>query len=433
MDDYENEVLLQALEIELEAEEEEEEEEETRLITAVGLLLWGAEQSRLLRNERRLEHRLYLVRADLLPNPRADTPWQVLYAGMNRRAYITTMGVDVETFDYILASGFGSKWNALPIPRDDTNQQGRARLGRRSLDAAGALGLVLHYLNSTMRETSLMQIFALIPSTVSRYIRFAMRILLRTLRHLPEAAIVWPQGDQFFILNDAVVEHHPLLTGAFGVMDGVNIPVQTADDDEIENATYNGWLHDHFVSSVFAFGPDGTILMCRINAPGSWHDSRVAQPIYQFLRTETPDGFYLVADTAFPRGTEQIAGRIKTPMKSGQRLPHNEAERQQVLAFDAQLVSFRQAAEWGMRTLQGSFGRLRIPLNIGSGTDRADLLEVCARLSNVRARLVGINQIRSVYMPIWKKTEQERVWRDFEHMLFGEQRRLDRVARFHHV
>jgi hypothetical protein len=39
-------------------------------------------------------------------------------------------------------------------------------------------------------------------------------------------------------------------------MDGLNLPVQTLSDDDIENATYNGWLHTHFVSSVYVFGAD---------------------------------------------------------------------------------------------------------------------------------------------------------------------------------
>jgi hypothetical protein len=86
-----------------------------------------------------------------------------------------------------------------------------------------------------------------------------------------------------------------------------------------------------------------------------------------------------------------------------------------------------------MRGLQGSFGRLRIPLEINRNAERGDLLEICVRLHNLRARLVGINQIRSVYMPLWKHTREEEVWSNFENMLFGEQRRSDRVARFHNV
>ncbi|OAX31026.1 hypothetical protein K503DRAFT_654790, partial [Rhizopogon vinicolor AM-OR11-026] len=53
---------------------------------------------------------------------------------------------------------------------------------------------------------------------------------------------------EFQVLNGLVIARHPLLTGGFGTLDGLNLPVETSQDQEIENATYNGWLHDHFVS-----------------------------------------------------------------------------------------------------------------------------------------------------------------------------------------
>lgn len=60
-------------------------------------------------------------------------------------------------------------------------------------------------------------------------------------------------------------------------------------------------------------------------------------------------------------------------------------------------------------------------------------MEVCVRLFNLRARLVGINQIRSVYLPIWQESEDERLWTALGDMAFGDIRRHDRVARFHLV
>lgn len=66
------------------------------------------------------------------------------------------------------------------------------------------------------------------------------------------------------------------------------------------------------------YSPPGEIIAARINAPGSWHDSRVANTIYERLHTCTPPGFYLVADTAFPRGPNIINEKIQAPLKSGQ-------------------------------------------------------------------------------------------------------------------
>ncbi|KAF9228946.1 hypothetical protein BS17DRAFT_792928 [Gyrodon lividus] len=275
-------------------------------------------------------------------------------ASANDRAFITTMGFDVQTFMYILTSGFATYWDETAIPRNDAN-------------AAGALGLVLHYLNSTMREVSLQQIFAIIPTMVSWYITFSLRILLSTLQTIPEAKIKWPRDD------------------AFGSIDGLKLLVQTSDDIDIKNATFNGWLLEHFISSVLVFSSKGVVIAARTNAPGSWHDSRVAQPIYRVLRTKTPEGHYIIADTAFPRGTVEIQGHICAPLKAGQQVGGTPDQIVEVMAFNQELLSYRQTAEW-------------------------------------------------VYFKHWQQTDDViEVWTGFESMLFSQQREKDCVACFHIV
>jgi hypothetical protein len=226
---------------------------------ALGLvLILGAEESRKSRARRRNPSRLYLCRPQLLPNPRTLTPWQQVYESQDDRAFITTTGFDVATFHLILENGFAEVWNTTPIPRDDTSSNGNPRLGRRSLDAAGALGLVLYYLSSAMLETGLQQIFALIPSTVSRYLRFARVLLLGSLRQMKEAAISFPrEEEEYAALNALIVGRHSRLTGAFGSIDGLSLAVMEADDPEIENATYNGWKSSHNVNNVIVFSPRG--------------------------------------------------------------------------------------------------------------------------------------------------------------------------------
>ena len=200
-----------------------------------------------------------------------------LYQSQSDQAFITTMGLDMTTFQLLLDVGFKFLWDSVPIPRTDTNINGEPRVGARSLDAAGGLGLYLHYLRSPMREVGLQLIFALIPSTVNRYLTFARQILLTTLRQHPTARVGWPgdhsefddmsnlvqvvhrfPGLQFFhthILSPQA--RHPLLVGAVGTLDGLKLPVEVSSNPYIENVTYNGWLHSHFISNVFAFLPTG--------------------------------------------------------------------------------------------------------------------------------------------------------------------------------
>ena len=171
--------------------------------------------------------------------------------------------------------------------------------------------------------------------------------------------------------------------------------------------------------------------MAVLNAPGSWHDAQVARPIYQQLRSSVPDGFYLVADSAFPKGNQSVAGKIQVPLKSGQRISRDPTEQEYILTINRQLLSYRQTAEWGMRIIQGSFGRLRVPLNISSTQRRHRLLETCIHLVNIHTRLVGISQIKNVYIPIWDYSDNEQAWQNLKNIVFGEVRRRDRVSQFH--
>ncbi|KAJ3012590.1 hypothetical protein NUW54_g1823 [Trametes sanguinea] len=413
---------------------DEAEADETDLDFLAAFCLGGIEEAHRFKNNTR--YRRYLRRSELMPDPRAEgeTPWQRVYASRNDRAFITTMGVDVATFDAILTAGFAARWSSQPVQRTDVRPDSSPRPGRRSLDAAGALGLILHWLSSTMRAISLQEIFALTAATVDRYIHTALDILLKTLCDMPDARLAWPTTSEMRYYSNLICQRLPLLIGAFGTVDGLNLAVQVSDDDDLENATYNGWLHDHFVSNILAFAPIGIIIWCALNAPGSWHDARVAQGLYTLLETRTPPNFYLVADSAFPHTARSIQGHIRTPRKANEPEPTEPRARRRAQEVNRQLLTCRQSAEWGMREIQGSFGRLRIPLPIADADLRFNLLEVIVRMHQLRVRRIGISQIRKYYVPIWKGDDElTEVWFHWEEMTFREIRRKDRVARFYRL
>ena len=110
---------------------------------------------------------------------------------------------------------------------------------------------------------------------------------------------------EFQEYSQLIVEVHPLLKGAFGAVDGLGIAAQVSADEEIENATYSGWKHEHLINNVLTFSPKGlnichvnnvqiqlsdiinlmlgTLLHAVLNAPGSWHDAKVARALYEHL------------------------------------------------------------------------------------------------------------------------------------------------------
>ena len=117
------------------------------------------------------------------------------------------------------------------------------------------------------------------------------------------------------------------------------------------------------------------------------------------------------------------------PLKQGDCLPSNPLRWMERLAFDRQLLSYCQTAEWGMRALQGAFGQLRVPLDVDPGC-RFLLLKVIAQAHNL---LVDFNEICSVYCDIWRQADEDATWAGFASMMFGELCRNDQVARFHTI
>ena len=113
-----------------EAEEDLSEDEEYQQALAAAAIIGGVEIAQEIRIARWHLHRLYLCRPQLLPNPRMNTPWQILYDSQDDQAFITTMGFNVETFGYILTSGFAARWYTTPIHRSDTNATGDPRPGQ---------------------------------------------------------------------------------------------------------------------------------------------------------------------------------------------------------------------------------------------------------------------------------------------------------------
>ncbi len=145
----------------------------------------------------------------------------------------------------------------------------------------------------------------------------------------------------------------PDLDGVWCVMDGLKIPIQKPADEAIQNAYYNGWLHDHFMGCVFAFAPSGIVVACILNAPGSWHDSVIAENGGLYAKLESvyeATGGKAVVDSAF--SMKRCPFLIKLGKKK-----HRETALARRIRHQATFL--QQSAEWGMRALQGSFPRLK--------------------------------------------------------------------------
>jgi hypothetical protein len=298
------------------------------------------------------------------------------------RGLLNCTGFDRPTFAHLL-SLFSPLWMTM-----------HSRC--QQLRAVDVLGLVLQFLNSNSRQKTLCQVFGLPPATLCRHLRGGLAVLLAAVRRDHHSRISWPTASEMQHLSGLMNNYAPALTNVFGFVDGVYFPCHDPPDSDSQNAYYNGWKSCCSVTNVLVFATDGTIVWTCYNMPGSWHDSRLARPLYACLLdpVRTPVQYALVADTAFPRSKE-LRGKIITPLKVGEAYAANESILSQI-AYQEEVTRARQGVEWGMHSLQSAFARLGGRLPYDPPYTRR-LLLLIFHLFNLRVRRVELNQIRTVY------------------------------------
>ena len=209
----------------------------------------------------------------------------------------------------------------------------------------------------------------------------------------PDSAIRIPSHDTIREYQAAIRAKHEALDGVWCTMDGLKLYLQQSGDATIQNNFYNGWTHDHYVSAVLVFCPDGTIPIACYNVPGCIHDSTIAEwgNVYKKLENvfNSPVHGKCTVDSAFSKKRSPFL------IKSQQADPDSDDMNAAVVM---QAKSMRQSAEWGMRSLQASFPRLKDRFIYEEFGERWVMMKMCSLLYNLRARRVGINQIRNTYM-----------------------------------
>jgi hypothetical protein len=330
--------------------------------------------------------------------PTSESSFQRLYQSKNDQSFITFTGLDYNSFEYLL-----DKFRPLYYQYSPYSFNGKivglnngGDLGGRPLppDPAGCLGLVLGYTRTRGSLFLLQMVFGASHSVLCIFLKFSMRLLFKVLREEDSAKVCIPSAEDIAQYQEVVRSNFPALDGSWCIMDGLKIHIQKPGDESMQNAYYNGWLHDHFVGCVFAFAPSGVVVACTLNAPGSWHDSFIAENggLYASLEeVYNNTGGKAVVDSAFSKK------RCPFLIKSGKRKP---GETRLERTVRRQATSLRQSAEWGMRVVQGSFPRLKDRLLFSENiADRKVFLHLIPMLLNFRTRNVGLNQLTSTFYP----------------------------------
>ncbi len=158
---------------------------------------------------------------------------------------------------------------------------------------------------------------------------------------------------------------------------------------------YNGWTHDHYVTSVFCFCPNGTIPIAFFNVPGCVHDSQVTEFGKMYDKLEDvyrKTGRKCCVDSAF--GSVKRNHLYKSCQDHlGSKAPTRK-ERKLNLQQKMQATLARQSAEGGMLAMQTSFPKIKDRFVYKERGEWRIVLNMFVILYNMRARMVGINQIK---------------------------------------
>jgi len=339
----------------------------------------------------------------------STTPWRRILTYGTPADFIVTINITKELLLETLLPRFEEARKTLnfgsPYRRSNSTR------GRRpQLTSIDLIGLVLYYLKSRDPLYKLCPIFGVVPTTAQVWLDFSLEIMKKvvTKTGAPDFEIRWPTVEEMRA-SAALLQRNRelgrLLKGVFSITDGARMPCAIHGDPFLENAYFEGYTQLHEATNVFVWNFFGEVIHAGINFPGSWHDSKVAahSGLYHPKLDDamTPPGFAILADSAFPRSTAVLNGKIVRARKANElsgpgAVPHSCYIAATEMLLDRAMPSERQSAEWGVRAIKGPFKRITVELPADSYT-RYRLLILVAHLYNFRVRRVGLNQIRTVY------------------------------------
>ncbi len=179
-------------------------------------------------------------------------------------------------------------------------------------------------------------------------------------------------------------------------MDGVSFQMECTSKRVEQNTFYCGYNCDTMVNNVFAFGPNGKVFFAAVNFPGSWADGSLTGWFFHQIKRRI-GGFKICINQGFPRGGD-ASGMFVGPMSKRQaRRPHRDVCNY-LLRISNVHTLLRQASEWGMLGMQGTFPRCKKQLP-GDDVMQRLVLDAIVLVHDFRANYVGYSQIRTVLDP----------------------------------
>jgi hypothetical protein len=238
------------------------------------------------------------------------------------------MRFKVDSFDRILLK-FGPMYSGH-TPFDESGRIVKfeyTRGRKREVQPENCLGLVLVWTQTRGLLNVLQLVFGLTYTNLPVYLRFGVRLFVETFRNDPLSRVSIPSMEEIKSFKEAFAARHPLLTNCWVTMDGLKLFLQQSGNRIIQERYYNCWMHDHYVTYVFCFCPDGTITIGFFNVPGSVHDGQVAE--YGNIYEKLEDVFHLTCakccvDLAFGNMNREYLYKLSQDLFGSSALTRHE-------------------------------------------------------------------------------------------------------------
>ncbi len=175
-------------------------------------------------------------------------------ASQNDQAFINMTGFDCDSFDSPLVK-FGPMFDGhthldkswMIVEFEYISRQ------KREVQLADCRGLVLVWTRTRGPLNVLHLVFRLTCTNLSVYLRFGIRLIIETFQDTPLAGVSIPSAEKIETFKAAFAVRHQLMNDCLATTNGLKHYLQQSGNAQIQERYYNGWAHDHYITSVFAF------------------------------------------------------------------------------------------------------------------------------------------------------------------------------------
>ena len=265
-------------------------------------------------------------------------------------------------------------------------------LRRRMFSPRDIVAMIIKWMTSKRGSKNIHVQFGSILETYTNCCYLGLSVMVETLIVNPKAKVFWDTSEDGLKICTELTNCFKEIPNVVAMIDGDKLDTQENSDREKQNRDFNGWTHSNYRNLVMMWNPLGKIIDCCVNAPGTFHDSKITRwgNIYRHIE-KLPAGFKVVCDDAF-----DTHGVLQDKIvKTKERYRENNVSTE----YDSALTHMRQCSEWGNNVLTGVCLRLRDRLPIDN-VARSQILWACILFHNYRTETVGRNQIKTYFLHI---------------------------------